>query len=87
MASSFSDRDVRQDSAISPEQCAAAADPEKRTRDMIGNFADFDSLFEQLTEPALFELGNPLPKSRYLPKPRVGSCPAAHNDALLSDGD
>jgi hypothetical protein len=87
VASSFSDDDVRQDPAISSEQSAAVAAPGKRTRELIGNFGDFDSLFEQLTRPPVFELGNPLPKSRYLPKERAGSCPAAHNRALLKDED
>jgi hypothetical protein len=52
-----------------------------------GNFADFESLFAQLSEPPLIELGNPLPKAKYIPRTRVGSCPAAHNRALFRDKD
>ncbi len=52
-----------------------------------GNFDDFDILFEQLASPALMELGFPLPKEKFMPKRRVGSCPAAHNRALLGEED
>ena len=71
--------------AISPQQLAAAASPNRRTSDLLGNFGDFDSLFEQLSEPAVIELGNPLPKRKFQPKKRIGKCPAAHNQALLDD--
>ena len=50
-----------------------------------GNFNDFDQLFDQLARAPVLELGNPLPKDRYLPKAPVGSCPAAHNRALLGE--
>lgn len=83
MASKFSDEDVRQDPRISSHQRAAASDPDRRTRDLLGNFADFESLFDQLSEPALVELGKPLPKAKYMPRRRIGRCPAAHNQALL----
>ena len=56
----------------------------RRDRDLLGNFGDFESLFEQLAQPNLMELGKPLPRKKFLPK-RVGSCPAAHNRALLDD--
>lgn len=52
-----------------------------------GNFDDFESLFEQLASPALMELGFPLPEDKFMPKRRVGRCPAAHNRALLSEED
>lgn len=56
--------------------------------DASGNFADFDSLLEQLGSPPVYELGNPKPDERYLPRRRVGDCPASHNRALLDeDGD
>jgi hypothetical protein len=85
VASSFSDDDVRQDPAISSHQLAAAKATERPTGDLLGNFADFESLFEQLGEPAVIELGKPLPKRKYMPKRRAGSCHAAHNRALLRD--
>jgi hypothetical protein len=50
-----------------------------------GNFNDFVSLFEQLESPPVFELGKPGPLEKYIPKPRVGSCPAAHNRALIGE--
>lgn len=61
----------------------------KRQRDPLekpqaaGNFAEFAELFEQLDAPPVFRLGLPAPDDQYLPKPRVGSCPAAHNRALI----
>ena len=64
-------------------QIAAAASPHQRTRDLLGNFRDFDSLFDQLGEPIVIRLGQPTPDEKFLPKERVGSCPAAHNLALL----
>jgi hypothetical protein len=85
VASSFTDDDVRQHPAISSEQHAAASAPGKRTSDLVGNFGDFAALFEQLEEPAVMELGKPLPKENYLPRRRIGSCPSAHNRALLDD--
>jgi hypothetical protein len=33
------------------------------------------------------ELGFPLPEDKFMPKRRVGRCPAAHNRALLSEED
>jgi len=48
-----------------------------------GNFKDLDILLEQLGAPPVFELGKPLPQQKFLLKMRVGSCPAAHNRALL----
>lgn len=71
--------------ALPTHQLAAAADPGRSTRDMLGNFGDFDSLFEQLDRPPVIELGNPLPRDKFMPKARVGSCPAAHNQALLDE--
>lgn len=85
MASSFPDDDVRQGPAISSHQFAAAAAPDKPTRELLGNFGDFERLFDQLNEPAVMELGKPLPKQKYLPRRRAGSCPAAHNRALLGE--
>ena len=87
VASSFSDEEVRQGPTISSHQLAAAATPGLSTSDLLGNFGDFAKLFDELKEPVLIELGNPLPKAKYMPKSRVGSCPAAHNDALLGNPD
>jgi len=52
-----------------------------------GSFDDFDRLFEQLSSPAVIELGYPLPKDKFMPRPRIGSCPAAHNRALVGEDD
>ena len=60
--------------------------PERRAG-KPGNFDDFESLFEQLASPAVMELGFPLPKEKFMPKPRAGACPAAHNRALLGEED
>lgn len=48
-----------------------------------GNFADLESLMGQLGAAPVFELGNPLPQEKFMPKRRVGDCPASHNRALL----
>ncbi|HEX5258699.1 MAG TPA: hypothetical protein VFW35_07950 [Sphingomicrobium sp.] len=87
MASSFSDEEVRQGPTISSHQLAAATTPGLPTTELLGNFADLGRLFDQFEEPVLIELGNPLPKPKYMPRRRVGSCPAAHNDALLGNHD
>ena len=62
VASSFSDEEVRQGPTISSHQLAAAATPGLSTSDLLGNFGDFAKLFDELKEPVLIELGNPLPK-------------------------
>ena len=85
MSSSSPKRDDLPDAALQAHHPDGVAPPAQPPSDLLGNFADFDSLFEQLNRPPLIELGNPLPKERYLPK-KVGSCPAAHNRALLGDG-
>ena len=77
--------------AIPPHQLAAVIDPNRPTSDLVddcdpssqGNFGDFESLFGQLGQQQVIELGNPLPKKKYLPRKRVGKCHAAHNRALL----
>jgi hypothetical protein len=79
--------------AIPSQQLAAAVDPYRPTRDLVadgnpssrGNFGDFGSLFDQLGQPQVIELGNPLPRKNYLPGKRAGRCPAAHNHALLGE--
>ena len=50
-----------------------------------GNFQDLESLLDQLASPPVFELGKPPIKRKFMPKPRVGSCPASHNRALLDE--
>jgi hypothetical protein len=53
-----------------------------------GNFQDLESLLEQLGSPPLFELGNPLPDEKFMPKRRrIGECHASHNRALFGEGD
>lgn len=50
-----------------------------------GSFQDFDLLLEQLGSEPLIELGKPLPNEKYLPKARAGTCPVAHNRALIGE--
>jgi hypothetical protein len=85
--STLSDDRDKSEAAISPQQCAAVGAPDRRTSDLLGNFGDLESLFEQLASPPVYELGKPLPKSKYMPRKRVGSCPAAHNRALFGEGE
>jgi hypothetical protein len=77
--------------AIPEHQLAAVIDPNRPTSDLVrdcdpstqGNFSDFESLFGQLGQQQVFELGKPLPKKKYRPGKRVGKCHAAHNRALV----
>jgi hypothetical protein len=77
--------------AIPQHQLAAVIDPNRPTSDLVddfdslsqGNFGDFESLFGQLGQQPVIELGKPLPKKKYLPRTRVGKCHAAHNRALV----
>ena len=85
MESKSSGERERQRGAITSHQVAAAVSPHRRTSDLLGNFGDFDCLFELLGEPVVIQLGTPLPKEKFLPKRRIGSCPAAHNEALLGE--
>ncbi len=68
---------------VALHQIVAVSSPDLRTSDLLGNFSDFESLFEQLDHPNLIELGKPLPAKNFRPRKRAGSCPAAHNEALL----
>jgi hypothetical protein len=85
LPSRFQDKNNPLTAAMPPHQLAAAAAPDQPIRELIGNFGDFESLFGQLAEPVMIELGKPLPRKKFLPKKRAGSCPAAHNRALLGD--
>ena len=86
MVPSSSSSDENERSAVIPlQQLAAAESPDRRTSDLLGNFSDLDSLFEQLSQPVVIELGKPLPKVKFMPRRRVGDCPAAHNEALLAE--
>ena len=77
--------------AIPQHQLAAVIDPYRPTSDLVddcdassqGNFGDFESLFGQLRQQLVIELGKPLPKKKFLPRKRVGKSHAAHNRALL----
>jgi hypothetical protein len=80
-----SENDDPSGAAARARQLAAACYPDRPARDLLGNFGDFESLFEQLGQPQTIELGTPLPNPKYLPKSRVGKCPAAHNRALLGE--
>ncbi|MFL6728220.1 MAG: hypothetical protein ACJ8FS_17150 [Sphingomicrobium sp.] len=75
--------DNRSPPATRSRRLAAAAEPDRSTTDRIGNFGNLEDLFAQLEQPQVIELGNPLPRPKYLPRTRVGRCPAAHNQALL----
>lgn len=87
----FLEQDDLSPQAIPGHQLAAAIDPSLPTSDLVGecdpssngNFGDFESLFGQLEQQPVIELGKPLPKKKYLPRTRVGKCPAAHNRALI----
>lgn len=50
-----------------------------------GNFKDLETLLEQFASAPIFELGKPLPDDKFLPGTRAGSCPAAHNRALIGE--
>jgi hypothetical protein len=87
----FLDQDDFSPHAIPEHQLAAAIDPNLSMRDLVGdydpssngNFGDFESLFGQLGQQQVIELGKPPPKKKYLPRKRVGKCHAAHNRALI----
>ena len=68
----------RTDECIEPHRLEKGAQPG-------GNFKDLESLLEQLGAPPVFELGNPLPQERFMPKRRVGDCHASHNRFLLDE--
>jgi hypothetical protein len=73
-------------SELEPHQVRAAVSPAISLKQLAsGNFHDLDSLLEHLGDPPIFQLGHPLPNERFIPKPRAGSCPAAHNDALVGE--
>jgi hypothetical protein len=84
-SASPSGRDERLSPAIPSHQLIAAADPERSTSNLIGNFSDFEDLFEQLAQPHVIELGKPLPRDKHLPRERAGSCPATHNRRLAGE--
>ena len=75
-------------------QLSAAASPHLSSRQLAGqespvgiagNFQDLETLLDELGSPPVFQLGEPLPDEKFLPAPRIGDCPAAHNRALLDD--
>ena len=79
---------------LTPHQLKAIAEPRLPLTELAneapptganGNFKDLESLLEQLGGPPVFELGNPLPEEKFMPKRRIGDCPASHNRALLGD--
>ena len=85
---------------LQPHQIAAARSPRTPIRVLVeqhestasdepapssGNFKDLESLLEQFAHAPIFELGKPLPKEHYLPRPKAGSCPAAHMRALADE--
>ena len=72
--------------AIEPQQLTAAAAPRLPLKQLAaGNFHDLDMLLDQLGAPPVFELGKPLPNDKYMPRSRVGCCPASHNRFLLRE--
>jgi len=82
--------------SLEPHQLKAAAAPNLPIRELTketgasessGNFKDLESLLEQLGAPPVFELGNPLPQEKFMPKQRIGDCHASHNRFLLDEGD
>lgn len=81
--SSLADEGERLVPAIPQHQVAAAAAPHRRTSELLGSFRDFETLFDQLGQPVLIELGKPLPTDKHLPRSSAISCPAEHNRLLL----
>jgi len=71
--------------ALSGHQRAAAVSPEISLSELVGNFSDLDSLFEQLGQQQVIERGGPLSGEGFLPTKRVGRCRASHNKALLGE--
>jgi hypothetical protein len=71
--------------SLPEHQCAAVASPQTPSTHLVGSFTDLASLFDRLGEPNVMELGKPLRAEKYLPKGRLGGCPAAHNAALLDE--
>jgi hypothetical protein len=66
--------------AIPSQQLAAVASPGRRIRDLVGSFGDVDGLIDSFSQPVA---------PRVTKKPgsaaRIGSCPAAHNRALVGE--
>ena len=91
MSFGFLDQGDLSPHAIPQHQLAATVDPNRPTSDLVddcdasshGNFGDFESLFAQLGQQLVIELGKPLPMKKFLPRKRVGKSHAAHNRALL----
>jgi hypothetical protein len=71
--------------AIPPIQLAAALSPRITITELVGNFADLDRLVEQLSHSLVIELGNPVPKDKYMPRQRAGACPSMHNKWLIGE--
>jgi|KBSMisStaDraftv2_1062788.scaffolds.fasta_scaffold442078_2 hypothetical protein len=67
------------------ERCVSAK--ESLPSPAAGNFKDLERLLEQLGSPPVFELGNPLPQEKFMPKRRIGECHASHNRALFGETD
>jgi hypothetical protein len=73
---------------LEPHQVKAAAAPHIRLDKLAsGNFKDLESLLDQLGQSPIIELGKPAPDEKFLPKSRLGDCPAAHNHALSAEED
>ncbi|GAA3906750.1 hypothetical protein GCM10022276_26580 [Sphingomonas limnosediminicola] len=73
---------------LEPHQVKAAAAPHVPIDKLAsGNFKDLERLIEQLGKPPIFELGKPAPDDKFMPRSRIGGCPAAHNRALLGEDD
>jgi hypothetical protein len=84
------DREEGPPTGLQAHQLKAAAAPDIPLKqlareDLSGNFKDLEGLLEQLGSAPLFELGKPLPNQKFMPRRRVGKCPAAHNRALLDE--
>jgi hypothetical protein len=78
-------RHVRLDSWNIDDREGEASKSSTADRLAGGNFEDLERLLEQLGAPPVFELGKPLPDERFMLRTRVGTCPAAHNRALLDE--
>lgn len=55
----------------------------QRLFDQLAKASDLAPLLSQLEKPPLLLLATPIPADKYLPRKKIGRCPAAHNRALI----
>ena len=79
--------DTKDFETAAPEHLGGHRSTKDDAESVPGNFKDLESLLEQLGSPPVFELGNPLPQEKFMPKRRIGDCHASHNRALFDEAD